>query len=98
MLAIGETKLQLDDAVGGDEITFDGEAAGPGQKDDKTAKEVRRSLLTTLRNKFEAGKGDKADQGGTGPTMLEDVKEDGEVKEANTPARKKARGAVASQI
>jgi len=56
MLNIGITKLQLDDAVGGEEVTLDaGEgAAGPG-KDDKTAKEVRKSLLTTLRHKFEAG-------------------------------------------
>lgn len=52
MLNIGLTKLKLDDAVGGEEITLDGEA---GSKDDKTAKEVRKSLLTTLRNKFDAG-------------------------------------------
>jgi SWI/SNF-related matrix-associated actin-dependent regulator 1 of chromatin subfamily A len=49
MLNIGLTKLQLDDAVGGEEITLDGEA---GSKEDNTAKEVRKSLLTTLRNKF----------------------------------------------
>ena len=53
MLAIGETKLQLDDAVGGDEITLDGEIAGPAQKDDKMAKEMKKSLLTTLRNRFD---------------------------------------------
>ncbi|OCF58061.1 hypothetical protein L486_04089 [Kwoniella mangroviensis CBS 10435] len=52
MLAIGMTKLQLDDAVGGEEITLDG-ADNSGQ-DDKTAKETRKSLLTTLRNKFVA--------------------------------------------
>lgn len=52
MLNIGMTKLQLDDAVGGEEITLDGEA---GSKEDNTAKEVRKSLLTTLRNKFDAG-------------------------------------------
>jgi SWI/SNF-related matrix-associated actin-dependent regulator 1 of chromatin subfamily A len=56
MLNIGLTKLQLDDAVGGEEVTLDGGegSAGPG-RDDKTAKEVRKSLLTTLRHKFEAG-------------------------------------------
>lgn len=50
MLNIGMTKLQLDDAVGGEERTLDGEG-----KDDSTAKEIKKSLLTTLRNKFEAG-------------------------------------------
>lgn len=53
---IGMTKLQLDDAVGGEEVTLDGEG---GSKDDQTAKEVRKSLLTKLRNKFEAGAGEK---------------------------------------
>ncbi len=61
MLAIGDTKLQLDDAVGGEEVTLDGEAGGAAQKEDKTAKEVRKSLLTTLRNKFDAGKAPPAD-------------------------------------
>jgi SWI/SNF-related matrix-associated actin-dependent regulator 1 of chromatin subfamily A len=51
MLNIGLTKLKLDDAVGGEEATLDMD----GSKDDQTAKEVRKSLLTTLRNKFEAG-------------------------------------------
>lgn len=51
MLNIGLTKLKLDDAVGGQEATLGMESA----KDDQTAKEVRKSLLTTLRNKFEAG-------------------------------------------
>jgi SWI/SNF-related matrix-associated actin-dependent regulator 1 of chromatin subfamily A len=53
MLNIGMTKLQLDDAVGGDER--DGE--------DNTAKEVKKSLLTTLRNKFEAGDESKPEVG-----------------------------------
>jgi SWI/SNF-related matrix-associated actin-dependent regulator 1 of chromatin subfamily A len=58
MLNIGMTKLQLDDAVGGEEITLDGEG---GSKDDKTAKEVRKSLLTKLRTKFEAGDANRPD-------------------------------------
>lgn len=58
MLNIGMTKLKLDDAVGGEEITLDGEG---GSKDDKTAKEVRKSLLTKLRNKFEAGHAGRPD-------------------------------------
>lgn len=93
MLAIGASKLKLDDAVGGEEITLDGEAGGAAQQDDKTAKEVRKSLLTTLRNKFESGVGGK----------MEEVKEedgDVEVKEVTdekaTPL-KKARGVTASQ-
>lgn len=67
MLNIGLTKLQLDDAVGGEEITLDGEA---GSKDDQTAKEVRKSLLTKLRNKFEAGDAGRSD-------TVEEVKEEG---------------------
>jgi len=50
MLNIGLTKLKLDDAVGGEETSL-----GDGAKEDQTAKEVRKSLITTLRNKFEAG-------------------------------------------
>lgn len=85
MLNIGITKLQLDDAVGGEEITLDGEA-GP-QKDDQTAKEVRKSLLTTLRNKFDAGK------------EHENGKEEhleGIVEEAEAPTVKKARPSIAA--
>jgi SWI/SNF-related matrix-associated actin-dependent regulator 1 of chromatin subfamily A len=89
MLSIGMTKLQLDDAVGGEEAALDGEA----NSDDKTAKEMRKSLLTTLRHKFEADGGDKA--------KLEEVKEEEESKEpgaaetgtGRTP--KKARGSIA---
>lgn len=58
MLNIGMTKLQLDDAVGGEEITLGAEG---GSKDDKTAKEVRKSLLTKLRTKFEAGDAKRPD-------------------------------------
>ena len=47
MFKIGETKLLLDDAVGG-EIVAEGEEGKP----DKTANEVKKSLLKTLRNKF----------------------------------------------
>lgn len=68
MLSIGLTKLQLDDAVGGQESTLDGE----GSKEDRTAKEMRKSLLTTLRSRFEAGK-----EGATLPG-LEGVKEEKE--------------------
>lgn len=98
MLAIGITKLQLDDAVGGEEITLDGEAGGAAQKEDKTAKEVRKSLLTTLRNKFDAGP--------KGMDKVEEKEEDtlvdgngGGVKEEETmtPVKKVARSA-ASQL
>lgn len=47
---IGLTKLKLDDAVGGEGASL--EDTG---KEDQTAKEVRKSLITTLRNKFENG-------------------------------------------
>ncbi|RXK41229.1 hypothetical protein M231_01379 [Tremella mesenterica] len=85
MLLIGQTKLQLDDAVGGEELTID-----PGaNQDDKTAKEVRKSLLTTLRNKFEAV---------SGPTELGDVREETPIKDGfevqdaeGTPTVKRAR-------
>ena len=81
MLAIGVTKLQLDDAVGGEAIV-DG---GQGGQDDKTAKEVRKSLLTTLRNKFDGGPGGEA-------TAMEAIKEETEAQA--TPVKKKARGAT----
>jgi SWI/SNF-related matrix-associated actin-dependent regulator 1 of chromatin subfamily A len=96
MLAIGTTKLQLDDAVGGEEITLDGEAGGVAQKEDKTAKEVRKSLLTTLRNKFVAGAGTQLDG------VEEDVKgeqgADVKMEETITPVKKVARAAAASQV
>ncbi|WVF67108.1 hypothetical protein IAT40_001853 [Kwoniella sp. CBS 6097] len=98
MLAIGMTKLQLDDAVGGEEIALDG-TDNAGQ-DDKTAKEARRSLLTTLRNKFEAeGDGDAvmANGGGGGKGKMGAVKEedeDGDVVITGTSV-KKARGKAA---
>lgn len=91
MLAIGVTKLQLDDAVGGEEITLDGEAGGTAQKDDKTAKEVRKSLLTKLRNKFEAA---------PSSDPIREVREDEESKEEEetmTPVKKIARGSVSTQ-
>lgn len=50
MLNIGLTKLKLDDAVGGEGASLEDTA-----KEDQTAKEVRKSLITTLRNKFENG-------------------------------------------
>jgi SWI/SNF-related matrix-associated actin-dependent regulator 1 of chromatin subfamily A len=96
MLNIGLTKLKLDDAVGGEEVTLDaGEgAAGPG-KDDKTAKEVRKSLLTTLRHKFEAG----GEEGTKIESIAEDLGEgaiDGQPRKA--PVKKTARGGAASQM
>ncbi|WRT65569.1 uncharacterized protein IL334_002514 [Kwoniella shivajii] len=81
MLAIGMTKLQLDDAVGGEEITLDGQD-NSGQ-DDNTAKETRRSLLTTLRNKFVAGDASEMDG----------IKEEDEI--PLTGSVKKARGKAA---
>jgi SWI/SNF-related matrix-associated actin-dependent regulator 1 of chromatin subfamily A len=100
MLNIGITKLQLDDAVGGEEVTLDGGegAAGPG-KDDKTAKEVRKSLLTTLRHKFEAGgeEGTKIEsipEEHSGAVVGEDVK----VKVEKEVVKKKARAGAASQV
>lgn len=54
ILSIGLTKLQLDDMVGGDTAeTNDAVAEGGIAGDDKTAKDVKKSLLTTLRHKFE---------------------------------------------
>jgi len=82
------TKLQLDDAVGGEEVSLEVDGGAGAQKDDKTAKEVRKSLLTTLRNKFEAG-----------PAVEEPIKEESEdVKEEMTPAKKVARGTIQSQL
>ncbi|WWC60156.1 uncharacterized protein I303_102720 [Kwoniella dejecticola CBS 10117] len=89
MLAIGLTKLQLDDAVGGEEITLDG-ADNSGQ-DDKTAKETRKSLLTTLRNKF------VADDSAVKKEGMEGIKEEGEDDTEDiviTGSVKKARGKV----
>lgn len=84
MFAIGMTKLQLDDAVGGEEVSLEVDGGAP--KDDKTAKEVRKSLLTTLRNKFEAAPGDA-------------IKEEVEIEtEEMTPAKKVARGTIQSQV
>lgn len=93
MFAIGSTKLQLDDAVGGEEtsLEIDGGAAAAA-KEDKTAKEMRKSLLSTLRNKFEAAPG-SAD-------AIKEVEEDEsavELKAAPTPAKKVARGATQAQ-
>jgi SWI/SNF-related matrix-associated actin-dependent regulator 1 of chromatin subfamily A len=82
MLAIGLTKLQLDDAVGG-EATLDGEGGT-----DETAKEVRKSLLSTLRNKFEA-EGDVKAEEDREVTPKTEV-EAGEV----LSVKRKARGAV----
>lgn len=77
------TKLQLDDAVGGQEKQEDG-------KDDNTSKEVRKSLLTTLRNKFEAG-------GDVMEVIPEIKEEEKEVKKEEKVKKevKKARGSVA---
>ncbi|ORX36499.1 SNF2 family N-terminal domain-domain-containing protein [Kockovaella imperatae] len=103
MLAIGATKLKLDDAVGGEEVTLDSEAAGPGQKDDKTAKEVKKSLLTTLRNKFEAktetdDKGNEELAPANGDEASLGEQNDVEMEEAETPRRRKARGGPATQV
>jgi hypothetical protein len=57
MFKIGETKLLLDDAVGG-EAAAEGEEGQP----DKTATEVKKSLLKTLRNKFETEEDEKVRQ------------------------------------
>ena len=83
MLSIGETKLRLDDAVGGDEIALDS-TDGAG-KDDQTAKEVRRSLLTTLRNKFDAAP--EAEANGH-------KAEEGAVAVEETPTKRVARGSL----
>ena len=109
MLAIGATKLKLDDAVGGDEIMLDGEVGGPAQTEDKTAKEVKKSLLTTLRNKFESKDHKGADAGING--SAEELKENGDGNVGSddkgdeerdvtmeTPERKVARGGPATQM
>jgi SWI/SNF-related matrix-associated actin-dependent regulator 1 of chromatin subfamily A len=80
MLNIGLTKLKLDDAVGGEETSLD-----EGSKEDQTAKEVRKSLITTLRNKFDAG-----------PAKIEPVKEeetDDDIQEVHHTPAKVARAA-----
>jgi SWI/SNF-related matrix-associated actin-dependent regulator 1 of chromatin subfamily A len=71
MLNIGLTKLKLDHAVGGEETSL-----GDGAKEDQTAKEVRKSLITTLRNKFEAG----PVKGETSNAIKSEVKVDEDVK------------------
>ncbi|TXT10931.1 hypothetical protein VHUM_01682 [Vanrija humicola] len=80
ILSIGMTKLQLDDMV----------ATPGGAGDDKTAKEMKKSLLTTLRKKFE-------DQGDS--KAAEDaqaVDEDTVMEEMTATQVKKARGSLAA--
>lgn len=91
MFAIGSTKLKLDDAVGGEEtsLEIDGGAAAAA-KEDKTAKEMRKSLLSTLRNKFEAAPG-------SADAIQEEDESVTELKAAPTPAKKVARGATQAQ-
>ncbi|KAL1410352.1 DNA-dependent ATPase fun30 [Vanrija albida] len=90
ILSIGLTKLQLDDMVGGEGSG----AATPGDGgggDDKTAKEMKKSLLTTLRKKFE-------DQGDS--KAAEDaqaVDEDTVMEEMTATQVKKARGSLAAK-
>jgi SWI/SNF-related matrix-associated actin-dependent regulator 1 of chromatin subfamily A len=88
MFAIGSTKLQLDDAVGGEETSLEIDGGAAAQKEDKTAKEMRKSLLSTLRNKFEAvpGSADAAKEEEDASVV--------ELKAAPTPAKKVARGAT----
>jgi len=94
MLSIGQHKLQLDDAVGGDEIALDGDVGPGAQKDDKTAKEMKKSLLTTLRNKFHAGNGEEAKLEPNGKEVASQEDE-----ESSSPVVKKARPSiVAAQI
>jgi len=94
MLNIGLTKLQLDDAVGGDE-------AGPTLdegNDDKQAKAMRKSLLTKLRNKFEEGESVAVINGnGDKKEELEVVKEETD-QETPGSAVKKARGGRGSIV
>ena len=82
MFAIGSTKLQLDDAVGGEETSLEIDGGAAAQKEDKTAKEMRKSLLSTLRNKFEAvpGSADAAKEEEDASVV--------ELKAAPTPAKK----------
>ena len=98
MLTIGEHKLRLDDAVGGDEIALDS-TAGEG-KDDKTAKEMRKSLLTTLRNKFDSAPSKKVNGSELGSLKEEDGAEDSTLdageSEEQKPVVKKARASIAN--
>lgn len=93
MLNIGITKLKLDDAVGGEEITL----GGDGGNEDKTAKEARKSLLTTLRNKFEAGDGAGTGAGKASP-LSASIKEEGEDEEITEPAATPIKVARASGL
>ncbi|EJT46430.1 chromosome organization and biogenesis -related protein [Trichosporon asahii var. asahii CBS 2479] len=71
--AIGQTKLQLDDMVGGDGVATGAGTPATDASEDKTAAEVKKSLLKTLRTKFEA-EGDAAGAEGTPEVeMDEDV-------------------------
>lgn len=105
MLNIGATKLKLDDAVGGGEDSTALTAAGgaptlngeAGQKDDQTAKEMKKSLLTTLRNKFVAGnegvKGDAGEYGGE-----DDEGDEGSGVKAEASQGKEVRRARGTQV
>jgi SWI/SNF-related matrix-associated actin-dependent regulator 1 of chromatin subfamily A len=73
ILSIGMTKLQLDDKIAADE----------GGNDEQTAKEVKKSLLTTLKSKFQ-------DDGEDEP-MEEEAEE-----ELPSTQVKRARGAAAA--
>ena len=93
MLNIGLSKLQLDDAVGGDEIALDGEATN--SKDDQTAKEVRKSLITTLRNKFEA-EPDKVGNGAADTDKSAGLVSGTDTESKLPPTKKKARASIAA--
>lgn len=83
--AIGQTKLQLDDMVGGDGVATGAGTPATDASDDKTAAEVKKSLLKTLRTKFEA-EGDK------GTPEVEMKEEDEEEKAPSQSQPKRARG------
>lgn len=89
--AIGQTKLQLDDMVGGDGVATEAGTPATDASDDKTAAEVKKSLLKTLRNKFEAegGGGGEGEAGESGDVEMKD-KEEEEVAPSSQP--KRARG------
>lgn len=89
ILSIGLTKLQLDDMVGGEDAGS-GAATPGGAGDDKTAKELKKSLLTTLRKKFEDQGDVKADED------AQAIDEDTVMEEMTATQVKKARGSLAA--
>lgn len=89
ILSIGVTKLQLDDMVGGETPdSNDAVVEGGVADDEKTAKEMRKSLLTTLRRKFE----DEGDSKAVDDRAALDEEEDIDITPSASQGVKRAQG------